>query len=169
MRRFENNDFPYHLAEGIENFHLTVPDDEAQRALAYIRQFVYRTSGSSELHRGYISEKYVDALVRIREESSNRGFSSAVEQLGVEGETSTDVSDEFEELSLIEVENSFDAEQAVTSIVREHSNELSDEARENLYSIRDLITDNRDIVVYYAPREVAVELMPYLDEGGVLL
>lgn len=168
MRRFENENFPYHLAEGIDSMHLTVPDDEAQTALSYIRQFVYRTASESSLTRGYISEDFVDALVRVREASSNRGFNSAVEQLGVEGETSTEV-DEYDELTFIEVENSFEAEQAVSSIVREHSNELSDEARKNLYSIRELITDNRDIVLYYLPNEIAGEIMPYLDEKGVLL
>lgn len=168
MRRFEKQDFPYHLAEGLENIHLTVPDDDAQRALVYIRQFVYRTSGNSELTRGYISEAYLDELVRIRDASSNLDFGSAVEALGVEGGVSTDVSDEFDELCLVEVENSFDAEQSVASIVKEES-ELSDEARANLYSIRDLITDNRDTVVYYAPREVVGEIMPLLDSKGVLL
>lgn len=168
MRRFENEDFPYHLAEGIESMHLTVPDDEAQRALRYIRQFVYRTPSESSLTRGYISEDFVDALVRVREASSNRGFNSAVEQIGAPGETSTEV-DEYDELTFIEVENSFAAEQAVSSIVRDNSSELSDEARENLYSIRELITDNRGMVLYYLPREIAGEIMPYLDGEGVLM
>lgn len=168
MRRFENDDFPYNLAEGVESVHLDVPDDKAQAALSYIRQFVYRTSGTSKLTRGYISEDFIDALVRVREINSNRKFNHAVEQLGADGETSTEVT-EYDELTFIEVENSSNAEKAVTSIVREHSDELSDEARLNLYSIRDLIRNNRDTVVYYLPKKIAEEIMPHLDEEGILL
>lgn len=170
MRRFENENFSHDLAESINSHLLTVPEDdnEARTALSYIRQFVYVTASNAELHRGYISEDFLDALVRIREESNNRDFNSAVEALGVEGETSTEVT-EYDELVSIEVKNTFEAVEDLSSLTREHSNELSDEARKNLYSIRELVEDNRDIVLYYLPREVLGEIMPYLAERDLLL
>lgn len=168
MRQFENENITHRLAESIESSLITTPDEEAHTALNYIRQFIYLTSSNAELNHGYISEDFLDALVRTRDANNNRNFNSAVEALGVEGETSTEVTD-YNELTFIEVENSFEAEQAISQLTREHSNELSDDARKTLYSIRDLITDNRDTVLYYLPQELANEIMPHLDQENILL
>lgn len=172
MREFENDDFPYHLAEGIESIHLTVPDDEARAALAYVRQFVYRTSGRSELLHGYITESYLDALVRVRDASSNRGFNSAVEQLGVAGATSREVTEYTDsDFTLLEVVASFESESALSSIAREHRASLSDDGREALHSIREIIQNvsHQESVMYYVSYEVFDEVAPLLDERGVLL
>lgn len=170
MREFENDNFSYHLAEGIESFHLTVPDSEAENALAYIRQFVYKTSSNAELLHGYMPEDYVDALVRIREASSNRDFNSAVEALGVEGGTSTDAGSDGN-FTFVEVEASFDAVNTLSSITRERSSELSDAARDELYAIREVVENvsHQDVVTYYLPENVFGEVAPLLDEHDLLL
>jgi hypothetical protein len=170
MREFENDDFPYHLAEGIESFNLTVPDSEAENALAYIRQFVYKTSGSSELLHGYVTENYVDALVRIRDASSNRDFNSAVEAIGSDGGTSTDVGSDSD-FTLIEVDASFETVNALSAATREQSSELSDVAREELYSIREVVENvsHREVVTYCLPEEAFSEIAPILDENDVFL
>lgn len=172
MREFENDDFPYHLAEGIESIQLTVPDDEARTALAYVRQFVYRTSGRSELLHGYIPESYIDALVRVRDASSNRGFNSAVEQLGVAGASSREVTEyDDDSFALLEVEASFESESSLSSIARDNRADLSDGGRDALYSIREIIQNvsHQESVMYYVPVSVFDEVAPLLDAEGVLL
>lgn len=172
MREFENKRFPMHLADGIHSHRLKIPDTEAKAALMYIRQFVYRVSGRSELLHGYISESYLDALVRIREASSNRDFNSAVEAIGVDGETSTEVTEYTDDdFVLIELESSFEVENQLSSLTREHSSELSDEERTELYSIREIVENvNRvNTVSYYLPRTVFAEIAPLLDEQNLLL
>lgn len=172
MREFENSDFPYHLAESIESIHLTVPDIEARMALEYVRQFVYLTSGRSELLHGYITESYLDALVRVRNASSNRDFNSAVEQLGVAGATSNEVTAYTDaDYTLLEVEASFESENIVSSIARENRDSLSDSSRSDLHSIREILQNvtHQDSVQYYTSYDVLDEIESLLDDQDILV
>lgn len=170
MRQFENKDFPYHLAEGLESMHITTPDDESSAALAYITQFVYRTSGQAELLAGYIPENYVDALVRVRDANSNRDFNSAVEAIGVDGGTSQEVT-AYTEGTWIETPASFEAVEDLSQIARNNSTDLSDEGRKQLYSIREVIENvsHQETVQYYIPTELFTEIAPLLDQHNILL
>lgn len=171
MRKFENRDFTYSLAEAVERKHsLTIPDEEAKNALLYVQQFLYKTAGSAELLRGYISEDQLDALVRIRDASSNRHFARAVEALGVEGGTSTDVGDD-DNYSLLEVKTEFDTPRTISKITRENSKMLSDEERDELYAIKD-VTENvsrQDVVLYNIPNSAFNTVTQLLDKNNLLL
>lgn len=172
MREFENTEFPYRLAEGIESIHLTIPDDEAKMALEYVRQFVYRTSGRSELLHGYITESYLDALVRVRDASSNRDFNSAVEQLGVAGASSREVTEHTDvDYTLLEIEASFTSENVLSSIARENRNSLSNISLNDLRSVREILQNvsHQDSVRYYVSYDVLDELEPLLEDTGVLV
>jgi len=161
-----------HLADGLESSHLTVPDDEAQAALEYIRQFVYRVSGRSQLLHGYISEEYLDALVRIREASSNRDFNSAVEAIGVEGETSTKVTNyDDTEFMLLEIEATIEAERSLSEIARDNSSELSDEEKQTLYSLREIVENStyQESVFYFTPHTVFSGIGRYLEAEELVL
>lgn len=171
MRQFENKDFTYRLAEALDRKHaLTIPDEEAKNALLYVQQFLYLTSGSSELLRGYISEDQLDALVRIRDESSSRDFGSAVEALGVDGGTSQDAGSDSE-YTRIEVDADFKTPRTISKITRNSSSDISDKERTELYAIRDVVENasRQDVIMYNLPNDVFDTVTTLLDEKNLLL
>lgn len=152
MRRFHNNKFPSGLAEALDSVHLDIPSEEEKEALDYVKQFLeYHSGGGGVLHRGYIPEKYLDALVEIRDANSNRYFSSAVEQLGVDGETSEEVT-QYDNFKVLEIESSFDTIEELSSVYYQLD---SDEARKNLRTLQDLMRNVRfgNTIRMYLPEE----------------
>lgn len=151
MRRFQNEQFPTRLADALSSIHLEIPNQDAQEALDYVKQYIQRSTGNCRLHRGYIPEGYINALVTIRDASGKPDFSSAVEQLGVDGATSEDVTD-FNTFEVLEVTSDRDLVQDLNDVYYQVD---SNEARKNVRTLQDLIhnTQSGNKIQMYIPQK----------------
>lgn len=151
MRRFQNEQFPSRLADALSSIHLEIPNQDAQEALDYVKQYVQRSSGNARLHRGYIPEGYINSLITIRDASGKRDFSSAVEQLGVDGATSEEVT-QYSNFELLEIESDRDLLQELNDV---YYQVVSDEARTNVRTLQDLIRNvsSGNKIRMYLPQE----------------
>jgi hypothetical protein len=153
MRKFRSENFNVRLADGLSNIHLDIPDDEAEEAVEYVKQFVHRGDRNTRLVLGYLPENYLQALIRIRDASSNcRYFSRAVEALGVDGDISEEVAGELVE---VELECHQDNIHKLDELYFEAN---SDEIREVVRSLQSLIRINKNRINVFLPEKIASAL-----------
>lgn len=155
MRRFHDESFSIRLADGLSSAHLNIPDKEASNALSYVKQFIQRQSGSAYLHRGYVPEDYIDALIRIRDVNSSRQFSRAVEALGTDGGVSQEA--EYDEFTLVRFEPNRDLLNELNDAYYEAETE---DAQKIVRTIQDLIRINNSTVDIYLPDEILSQIDP---------
>lgn len=151
MRRFQNEQFPSRLADAFSSIYLEVPNQEAQEALDYIKQFIQRSTGNSRLHRGYLPEEYIDLLLIIRDTNGNRDFADAIENIGAGRDTSEEVT-EFDNFEVLEVNSDGDLLEELDKVYYQVN---STEARKNVRTLQDLIRNTRDgnHIQMYLPQE----------------
>lgn len=153
MRKFCSENFGVRLADGLSNIHLDIPDDEAEEALEYVKQFVHRGDGNARLVLGYLPEKYLQALIRIRDASSNcRYFGRAVEALGSDGDISEEVDGELVE---VELECTQDNVHELDVLYFEVD---SDDTREVVRALQSLIRINKNRINVFLPKDIASSL-----------
>lgn len=154
MRKFESDNFRDDYIEALSSSLYDYPDEQAQDAVKYVNQFVQRRS--RELLKGYLPNKYADALVRLRDENSSRDLNAVVGALCVDGGVSTsDVGySSFERLELPckrELAEKLDDEYYEVEL---------DESKDMIRTVQDIIRygGRRDSVEIWVPTEVAQEV-----------
>lgn len=162
MRRFQKDHLHAGPAGSISSFTLEVPSEKGEEAVEYIEQFIERNRGGVYLHRGYLPEEYIDALVEIREANpdSKRDFSSLVEQLATDGETSEEVT-EYDDFKVLEIESSYETNQKLNDVYNELE---SDEARETVRTLQDLMHNvlEGNTIRMYIPEESYNQITSHL-------
>lgn len=154
MRKFHSENFSIQLADGLSSIHLNIPDDEAQDALDYIKQFIQRGNGDAYLHRGYITEDQLDALVRIRDASTNsRQFARAVEALGVDGDVSQEA--DYDEFRSVDIKPTRDT---INELNDTYYEVRTDDARKMVRSIQNICRYNNNTLYLHLPVPVARQI-----------
>lgn len=155
MRRFQNENFPERCAQALKETYLyEIEGKNQEQALNYVGQFVTGPVNNRELVRGYLPERYADALVQVRDNNSSRKLNDAVANLCVDGNTSENVNESYEFVELT-APASPEIQQGVSE---NYGSFKSREDKLNASALSDLAGSNRERVRMFVPDTTQDEL-----------